>query len=95
MRPRFRAMWIAIAAVALLGLATALTEAWFFHTDDGCAVEIHCIACRWTSASTGVATALHAPSVTLPLAGPITPQPAVPHVGSTPDVRWARGPPPA
>ncbi len=88
-------MGIAIAAVALFALAAALAEAWFFHTDDGCAVEIHCIGCRWTSASTSVAAALHAPSVTLPLAGLIAPRPAVPHVGPTPDVRWARGPPPA
>lgn len=35
-----------VALLALIGLGSALAEESFVHTDDGCAVEIHCLACR-------------------------------------------------
>ncbi len=44
---RARSTYVVLAALALvasLGLASA--EQAFLHTDDGCAVEIHCVACR-------------------------------------------------
>jgi hypothetical protein len=34
------------AAVALLLFATVLVVDAFIHTDDGCQVETHCVACR-------------------------------------------------
>ncbi len=37
-----------IAAGLLLVLAVAFGENAFFHTDDGCRVETHCLACRST-----------------------------------------------
>jgi hypothetical protein len=44
-----------IAALALVVFATAFAEASFVHTDDGCTVEVHCLACRWTVGTTGTA----------------------------------------
>lgn len=35
-----------IAAWTLLVLATVLAENAFRHTDDGCRIETHCLACR-------------------------------------------------
>lgn len=43
------------ALLALLLFLGAFAEAAFFHTDDGCAVEIHCLACRLTLGTTAVA----------------------------------------
>lgn len=35
-----------VALLALAGLGAALYEESFVHTDDGCTVEVHCLACR-------------------------------------------------
>jgi hypothetical protein len=44
-----RVQWLWTAGVALLGLATiTVVMEYLPHTDDDCAVEIHCLACRWT-----------------------------------------------
>ena len=51
---------LALALLSVFGLA--LAEDAFFHTDDGCAVELHCLSCRWHQG----ATAVSAP-VTVPL----------------------------
>ena len=41
-----------ILAVALLsGFCFSLVAAMVDHHDDGCAVELHCFACRWQLAS--------------------------------------------
>jgi hypothetical protein len=37
---------IFVALLALAGLTAALYEESFAHTDDGCTVEVHCVACR-------------------------------------------------
>ena len=34
------------AGLALLGLATITADGFVSHTDDGCTVEVHCLACR-------------------------------------------------
>jgi hypothetical protein len=54
---------LALALLSVFGLA--LAEDAFFHTDDGCAVELHCLSCRWHQG----ATVVSAP-VTVPLAAP-------------------------
>jgi hypothetical protein len=59
-RRRRVASLLAIALLSVFGLA--LAEDAFFHTDDGCAVELHCLSCRWHQG----ATAVSAP-VTVPL----------------------------
>lgn len=64
-----------VVAVLLLvvaaSFAIATIEASGFHTDDGCAVELHCFACHWAFASTGVFDALPSPSPTLTAVGEI------------------------
>lgn len=53
--PQFvRRTWISIAALALLGAFVAGDADAFFHTDDGCPVEIHCLACQRALGSTGL-----------------------------------------
>jgi hypothetical protein len=52
--------WIALAALVCVG--AALAEESFVHTDDGCSVEIHCIACRLAVGSTAVIS----PAIVLP-----------------------------
>ncbi len=44
--------WVALAV--LVCVSAALLEESFVHTDDGCSVEIHCIACRLVAGSTAV-----------------------------------------
>jgi len=48
-----------VAAVALVALAVVLLAGAFVHTDDGCVVERHCVACAFT---------LHAVDGTAPIA---------------------------
>jgi hypothetical protein len=54
--------WVAL--VALVCVSAALVEESFNHTDDGCSVEIHCIACRLAAGSTAVVS----PAIVLPVA---------------------------
>jgi hypothetical protein len=51
-----RVRWLWTARVALLGLAaiTVVME-YLPHTDDDCAIEVHCLACRWTVGHTATA----------------------------------------
>jgi len=47
---------LVLAALMLLASFGALTlEEGFVHTDDGCAVETHCLACRWAYGANFVA----------------------------------------
>ena len=57
-----RRWWIALAAVVLAALCVGLAEESFAHTDDGCPVETHCLACRL---ATGTVAVL-APAVPVP-----------------------------
>jgi hypothetical protein len=54
--------WVALAA--LVCVSAALLEESFIHTDDGCNVEIHCIACRLAAGGTAVVS----PAIVLPAA---------------------------
>jgi hypothetical protein len=45
-----------VAMLALLAVLVSMAGA-FVHTDDGCAVEQHCRACRVAHASAGVVPA--------------------------------------
>jgi hypothetical protein len=56
-----------IAAIGLAVFGTALYVESFVHTDDGCRVEIHCLACRLAVVSAG-GTPVSAPIVTPPAA---------------------------
>jgi hypothetical protein len=86
---------LVVAALVLLGLATAVLEETLVHTDDGCLLETHCNACLLQLATHGVTTepfsvpravaAVERVAVVLP---PALPEAAPRHVSS-------RGPPPA
>ena len=61
-----------VAALLLAALASSVLDGFLSHTDDGCAVETHCLACRSHIGSTAVVTpvsaltfALHAPDPVL------------------------------
>jgi hypothetical protein len=84
-----------IGVWALVAFSSAFAEAAFVHTDDGCKVEVHCLACRWTVGTTGTAP----PPVFALVAGLVragtTPElPARATPETTLEVPAARGPPP-
>ena len=55
----------AVVALALLaGLGASFVDDWF-HTDDGCFVETHCIACQRAVGSIGVVGSDLAPPLAL------------------------------
>jgi hypothetical protein len=51
--PRRRILGL-LGLVVLLSFGFASFEASSAHTDDGCAVELHCFACYWSFTSNGV-----------------------------------------
>jgi hypothetical protein len=57
-----RTAWL-IALLALVCLGAAAYEQSFVHTDDGCQVEVHCLACRLALGGTAVGPAIQAPDV--------------------------------
>lgn len=67
-----------VALAALVCVLGAVLEESFVHTDDGCSVEIHCIACRLAVGSTAVV----GPAIVLPVAVPTT-APVVAEADST------------
>ena len=85
-----------LAALMLLVSFGALTlEESFVHTDDGCAVETHCLACRWAYGANFVAAPVPALSADLPRVGiVVTPVERVTTVETTAETP-ARAPPQA
>lgn len=63
MRTRSRRRRVArlLAALLVSVFSLALVEDGFFHTDDGCSVELHCLSCRWHQGAAAVSAALAAP----------------------------------
>ena len=49
-----RRTWAWIALAVLVCVSAALVEESYVHTDDGCSVETHCVACRLAAGSTAV-----------------------------------------
>src|SRR5207249_3172043 len=45
---------VLLSLVVTACFSFAVLEASGWHTDDGCQVELHCFACHWAFASTGV-----------------------------------------
>lgn len=82
------------ALVALLAFLAAFAQSALVHTDDGCAVEMHCLACRLALGTTAVA-----PAPALPLGadlidlGAAPPAPAQPVVEIAREAVASRGPP--
>jgi hypothetical protein len=52
-----RARWALLASLLLIAAFAAGLAADFVHTDDGCAVELHCLACVRGLMTIGVAAA--------------------------------------
>jgi hypothetical protein len=93
MRNRRRSSIFVFAAVVVL-LALGLgAEQSFVHTDDGCAVEIHCLACRLAVAGPAVVVAALdlAPRAVLVSTVPVAPQSA--DIERAPRTFAPRGPP--
>jgi hypothetical protein len=61
MKPR--SLIAAVAFVSALGVGTLVAADFLPHTDDGCTVEIHCLACRLSVAT----TTAHTPAISLPV----------------------------
>ena len=85
----------AVVALALLaGLGAGFVDDWF-HTDDGCVVETHCIACQRAVGSIGVIGSDLALALALERADGIAPAPALAVFQAPSRHQASRGPPPA
>jgi hypothetical protein len=90
-RTQRAAAWVTFAA--LVCLAAALLEESFIHTDDGCAVEIHCLACRLVAGSTVVVEAAGIPPVVPVPAGDVVLETIVVVAQARPVLTPSRAPP--
>jgi hypothetical protein len=83
--------WTAIAV--LLALLGAFVQGELTHTDDGCAVEVHCNSCRWAATANVVFAIVPLPTLHLErtIAPPALRLPAPPEPDT--DVPATRGPP--
>lgn len=81
----------ALALVASLGLA--LVEETFLHTDDGCVVETHCLACRFALGSLVVSPARLTVEPRLAPAGDVAPRVVVGLSAPCARASLSRGPP--
>ena len=77
----------------LAWFAGAAVEPFVVHTDDGCAVEIHCLACRWAHAAAAIAPPPPRPPLAVEVARAVPP-PAERLTAQVPrEPLPARGPP--
>ena len=51
-----RPISLLLALALLAGLGVVLLGESFFHTDDGCPVETHCLTCKWAAGSIAIVT---------------------------------------
>jgi len=52
-----RPTFVTLAALVLAAMCMGIAEESFAHTDDGCPVETHCIACRLATGTVAVLAA--------------------------------------
>jgi hypothetical protein len=92
-RSRFKSLFAAcaLALVACLGLMVA--EESFVHTDDGCAVEIHCLACRLAVTGTATTGGALSPRTLLAPSGAVEAAATRPAVEPPSSAPLSRGPP--
>ena len=57
----------ATALLLLASLGVVLAAEAYEHTDDGCAVEIHCLPCQWQRGATVVPAVVPQPCVPVDL----------------------------
>jgi hypothetical protein len=60
----------ALALSLLLALGAAVASD-FVHTDDGCVVEQHCLACRWAQATLSLPALAPVPTMRLEPVGEV------------------------
>jgi hypothetical protein len=89
-RGRFTAA-TALLLAACFGFALVASVA--RHTDDGCAVELHCFACHWAFASTGDAALPITHGPVLERAGDVLAFEAPPAADAPAPASSSRGPP--
>lgn len=80
----------ALVLASFLFMSVAATAG---HTDDGCVVEIHCVACQWAMATTGNLTQPPCPSPVFEVACPVLTAVAVQPVEAPTLDLVSRGPP--
>lgn len=92
MRSRWRSLGLALVVFAAAGVLSF--EDYLPHTDDGCAVETHCVVCASHIGATAIARTAAPVHLSLEIVGFVAPEadeatlePAVPASSS-------RGPPP-
>jgi hypothetical protein len=84
-----------VALAALLVFGGALAEASFVHTDDGCSLELHCLACRWVIGSTAVAAPAFVLVAHVGAGVPVSEPPEIAPAPSPVQSLASRGPPAA
>ena len=82
-----------VMAAALLSVGAAIVQESFVHTDDGCAVEVHCLACRLAAGTTSIVVAGAAPPPVPAPSGVIAPEAAAFVAQARPVLRPSRAPP--
>jgi len=86
----------ALLALALLaGLGVLLVGESFFHTDDGCPVETHCLTCKWAAGSIAIVTPDLTQALPLEAFGDVIPPPPVASLQAPSGHEASRGPPQA
>jgi hypothetical protein len=82
-----------VAALVLLFFAFAGVEQTIAHTDDGCVLETHCIACLLELGTPAVVAAIFSLPEAVPLEERVTTAPVVTHEQAEPKRVCSRGPP--
>lgn len=86
------------ALVWILALATfwiAVVESSWFHTDDGCRIELHCLACQWALSSKSEAAQQQAAPLPCEIVARTQPSETPRQLEGAPPEFSTRGPPAA
>lgn len=94
LRPR-RSRSVLLALALLAGFGLLLVGESFFHTDDGCPVETHCLTCKWAAGSIAVVTPDLTQALALEPYGEILASPTIASRQAPSGHATSRGPPPA
>jgi hypothetical protein len=90
-----RRLSVLLGLALLAGLALLLVGESFFHTDDGCPVETHCLTCKWAAGSIAIVTPDLTPTLALEALGLVAPATAGADVQAPGGHAASRGPPQA
>jgi len=90
-----RPLSVLLALALLAGLGVLLVGESFFHTDDGCPVETHCLTCKWAAGSIAIVTPDLTQALTLEAFGDVILPPPVASLLAPSGHEASRGPPQA